>query len=177
MIYKKAKIEGAYLIELTSIEDERGTFVRQFCKNEFKNIGIEFNICQCNFSTNKKRGTIRGMHYQKDPHPEKKIVSCTKGKIYDVILDLRKNSPTYLQWQGIEMRENDNCCIYIPPFVAHGFQTLEDNSTVFYQLGEFFYPQSYDGVRYDDPAFGIEWKDIVPAVISEKDQNFSLYRG
>ena len=174
MIFEELEIKGAYLITLESIEDERGSFARQFCKKEFGKIGIDFNICQSNISTNKKRGTIRGMHYQKEPYPEPKIVSCIKGSVYDVIIDLRKDSPTYLKWIGTELTETNNKLLYIPPLVAHGFQTLEDNTTIFYQLGEFFHPECYDGVRFDDPAFGIEWKDIKPIIINERDKNYEL---
>ena len=172
MKFEKLKIEGAYLITLEPFEDERGTFARQFCKEEFLKQGIDFNICQCNISTNKKRGTIRGMHYQKAPYYESKLVSCVKGTVYDVIVDLRKESSTYLKWLGTELNEQNNKILYIPPLVAHGFQTLEDNSTVFYQLGEFFNPEYYDGIMYNDSAVGIEWKNIEPVIISEKDKNY-----
>lgn len=176
MKFEELDIKGAYLITLEPFKDERGTFTRQFCKKEFAKLGIDFDICQCNISTNKKRGTIRGMHYQKAPYLEPKIVSCVKGSVYDVIVDLREDSPTYLKWCGVELSETNNKQILIPPMVAHGFQTLEDDSTIFYQLGEFFYPEYYDGVRYDNPAFGIEWKDIKPIIISEKDQKYELIK-
>lgn len=174
MIFEELEIKGAYLITLEPYEDERGTFTRQFCKKEFEKQGINFNICQCNVSTSKKRGTLRGMHYQKEPYLEQKMVSCIKGSLFDVIVDLRKDSPTYLKWAGRELTESNNKLLYIPPLVAHGFQTLEDNTTIFYQLGEFFHPESYDGVRYDDPAFGIEWKDIKPIVINDRDKKYKF---
>ena len=131
-------------------------------------------MCQCNISSNKKCGTIRGMHYQKEPYPEPKIVSCIKGSVYDVIADLREDSPTYLKWIGTELSESNNKLLYIPPQVAHGFQTLEDNSTVFYQLGEFFKPEYYDGIRYDDPAVGIKWKDIEPIIMNDRDKSYKF---
>ncbi len=174
MKFEELQIKGAYLITLEPYEDERGTFERQYCKKEFLNAGIDFNICQCNISTNRKIGTIRGMHYQKEPYPEKKLVSCIKGAVYDVIVDLRKNSPTYLKWTGIELTEENNQQLYIPPLVAHGFQTLKDDTTVFYQLGEFFYPEYYDGIRYNDPTVGILWKDISPVIINERDKSYKL---
>ena len=174
MNFEELNIKGAYLITLEPFEDERGTFARQFCKNEFKKNGIDFEICQCNLSTNKKRGTIRGMHYQKEPYPEPKIVSCIKGAIYDVIVDLREDSETYLKWIGTELSESNNKLLYIPPQVAHGFQTLEDNSTVFYQLGEFFKPEYYDGINYDDPKIGIKWKDIEPIIMNDRDKGYKF---
>ena len=174
MIFEELEIKGSFLITLEPFEDERGTFTRQFCRHEFAKIGIDFNMCQCNISTNKKRGIIRGMHYQKTPYPEPKIVSCVKGSLYDVIVDMRKDSPTYLKWIGHDLTETDNKLLYIPPMVAHGFQTLEDDTTIFYQLGEFFHSECYEGVRYDDPAFGIEWKDIKPIIMNERDKNYAL---
>ena len=175
MKFEKIEIEGAYLITLEPFEDERGSFSRQFCKKEFEKAGIDFNICQCNLSTNYKKGTIRGMHWQKEPYAEGKIVSCYKGKIYDVIVDVRKNSLTYLKWYGIELTEDNNKMLYIPPYVAHGFQTLSDDTSVFYQLGEFFKKEYYTGVRYDDPAFNIAWKNITPVIINERDKNYALW--
>lgn len=174
MKFDKLGIEGAYLITLEPYEDERGSFARQFCADEFKKAGIDFNICQCNISTNKHKGTIRGMHYQKEPYPEKKLVSCIRGKVYDAIVDLRKNSKTYLKWLTFELSENDNKILYIPPLIAHGFQTLVDDTTVYYQLGEFFKSDYYDGIRYNDPKVGIEWKKIEPVIMNERDRNYRL---
>ena len=174
MKFEELKIKGAYLITLEPFMDERGSFARQFCKKEFEKAGIDFNICQCNISESKKRGTIRGMHYQKSPYLEPKMVSCIKGSLFDVIVDLRKDSPTYLEWIGTELTESNNKLLYIPPLVAHGFQTLEDNSTIFYQLGEFFQPDYYDGIRYNDPAVNIKWKPIEPVITNERDKNYTL---
>lgn len=170
----KTKINGAYLIELEPICDFRGSFARQFCKKEMAKFEIDFDICQCNISKNPKKGTLRGMHYQKDPYPEIKLVSCTQGKIFDCIVDLRKNSPTYLQWQAFELDDTNNKMLYIPANVAHGFQTLEDNSTVYYQLGEFFMPEYYSGIRWNDPKIGIEWPIIENLIINERDNNYEL---
>ena len=174
MKFTQLDIKGAYLITLDIFEDERGTFARQFCKDEFKKIGIDINLCQCNISTNKFKGTIRGMHYQKAPYLEPKIVSCIKGKIYDVIVDLRQDSSTYLKWCATELSDDNNKLIYIPPLVAHGFQTLVDDSAVYYQLGEFFKPDYYAGVRYNDPKIGIEWNNIEPVIMNERDRNYEL---
>lgn len=175
MKFTELELKGAYLIELEEFEDERGTFARQFCKNEFTNVGINFNICQCNISKNYKQNTIRGLHYQKAPFEEPKLVSCLQGSLYDVIVDLRKNSPTYLKWQAIELSEDNNKMIYIPPMFAHGFQTLENNTTIYYQLGEFFKPEYYDGLRYNDPKLKIEWKNFnYEPIMNERDKNYEL---
>lgn len=175
MKFRELDLKGAYLIELEEYRDERGTFARQFCKKELAKIGINFNICQCNISKNYKKNTLRGMHYQKEPFLEPKIVSCLSGKYYDVIVDLRKDSPTFLKWQGIELAANDNKALYIPPMFAHGFQTLEDNTTVYYQLGEFFNADYYAGVRYNDPKINIKWKDLESElVMNERDRNYEL---
>lgn len=174
MKFQELNLKGAFLIELEEFKDERGTFSRQFCKKEFTKYGIDFNICQCNISTNFKKNTIRGMHYQKEPFLEPKIVSCLTGSCYDVIIDLRKESPTYLKWEGVELKYN-NKLLYIPPMFAHGFQTLEDNTTIYYQLGEFFKPEYYDGLRYNDPKLCIDWKDFGYApIINERDKNYGL---
>ena len=169
-------IEGAFLIELDEFKDERGSFTRQFCKNELSKYGIDFDIKQCNLSKNYKKGVLRGLHYQKNPYPEIKLVSCFKGTIYDVIVDLRKESPTYLKWIANELSEYNNKTIYIPAGVAHGFQTLEDNSVVYYQLGEFFMPNYYSGVRYNDPAFNISWPDCDNIIIKERDKNYEFWQ-
>ena len=175
MKFIETELKGTYLIELEEFRDERGTFARQFCKNEFAKYDIDFNICQCNISKNYKKNTIRGLHYQKAPYLEPKLVSCLQGSFYDVIVDLRKDSPTYLKWQGFELSEKNNKMLYIPPMFAHGFQTLEDNTMVYYQLGEFFQPEYYDGLRYNDPKIGIEWKDFgAEPIMNERDKNYEL---
>ena len=175
MKFTELELKGAYLIELDEYRDERGTFARQFCKNELKKYGINFNICQCNISKNFKKNTLRGMHYQKTPYPEPKIASCLKGKVFDVMVDLRQDSPTYLKWLGFELSENDNKMLYIPPMFAHGFQTLEDNTTIYYQLGEFFVPEYYSGIRYNDPKIGIRWQDFgYNPIMNERDKNYEL---
>lgn len=167
------KIAGAFLIEQESMTDERGSFARQFCKNELATAGIAFDIKQCNISKNNYAGTLRGLHYQKDPYPEIKMVSCLSGSMFDVIVDLRQNSPTYLKWCAITLEGLDGKSIYIPAGVAHGFQTLTDDTTVFYQLGEFFMPGFYSGVRWNDPAFGIKWPECHHRTICERDRNYA----
>ena len=176
MIITPLDIDGAYRIQLEPFIDKRGSFARQFCQKELKDVGIDIDIRQCNISKNNKCGTLRGMHYQKMPYPEKKIVSCIHGAIYDVIVDIRPESPTFLMWTSIVLTEENNSLIYIPPGVAHGFQTLVDNAVVYYQLGEFFMPEYYAGVRWDDPAFGIKWPDHPHRIINERDMSYELFR-
>lgn len=188
MIFKETKLKGAYIIELECLEDERGFFARSFCINEFKKHSIDFNIVQCNISFNKNKGTLRGMHFQIDPYAEDKIVSCMKGKIYDVIIDLRPDSPTYCQWFALELTAPcsllpAHCSLlpahynllYIPEGFAHGFQTLEDDTVVFYQMSEFYHPECARGVRWDDPAFQIEWP-IYDKIMSEKDMCYNYWK-
>ena len=169
-------INGAFQIEQEPINDTRGSFARQFCKKELAAAGIAFDIKQCNMSKNTHAGTLRGMHYQKEPYPEIKMVSCLSGSMFDVILDLRKDSPTYLKWSAITLNGLDGHAIYIPAGVAHGFQTLEDNTTVFYQLGEFFMPEFYAGVRWNDSIFGIIWPECNQRIISDRDNNYVDWR-
>jgi dTDP-4-dehydrorhamnose 3,5-epimerase len=174
MIFSETKIEGTFIIEPELLIDERGFFARSFCKEEFDKLGLDSSIVQCNISCNNKKGTLRGMHYQLPPHEEAKIVSCTEGAIYDVVVDLRKDSRTYCQWIAVELTDNNLKMLYIPKGCAHGFQTLKDQTRVFYQVTNFFHPESGRGVRWDDPRFGIHW----PAgrkIISRKDKQFSEY--
>lgn len=175
MKFTELNLSGAYLIEFDEHIDERGAFLRQFCTKEFNQIGIDFNICQCNISKNNKKNTIRGMHYQKEPYSEAKIVSCIKGKLYDVFVDLREDSPTYLKWDSVELYENDNRMLYIPKMFAHGFQTLEDNTFVYYQMGEYYNSESASGLRYNDPKLNIQWKEFkYPPIMNERDKNYKL---
>lgn len=172
MIFTATKIDGVYIIEPEFLQDERGFFARSFCKEEFQNHGLETGIVQCNISYNKKKGTLRGMHYQAPPFEEVKIVSCIKGSIYDVVVDLRKDSKTYCRWFSEELREDNFKMMYIPKGCAHGFQTLEDETIVYYQMTEFYHPECARGVRWDDPVFGIEWP-IQRLIISKKDQLYT----
>jgi dTDP-4-dehydrorhamnose 3,5-epimerase len=172
MVFLETKLKGAYIVETEPIEDERGFFARTFCKQEFINHGLNPNIAQCNVSYNRHRGTLRGMHYQTTPHQEAKLVTCISGSIYDVIVDLRSDSPTFCDWLALELRAGGRRgMLYIPEGFAHGFQTLEDNSLVFYQSSEFYVPESYRGVRWDDPAFAIRWPHG-PRIISERDRSY-----
>lgn len=158
MIFTETELKGAFIIEIDPHEDERGFFARSWCENEFKEHGLNPRLAQCNISFNKKRGTLRGMHYQAEPYPEAKLVRCTMGAIYDVIIDLRKDSPTFKRWAAVELTAQNRRALYVPEGFAHGFQTLEDNTEVFYQMSEFYHPECARGVRWDDPAFGVEWR-------------------
>lgn len=168
MIFTETPLKEAYIIELERIEDERGFFARSWCVREFEEHGLNPNLVQCNISFNKKKGTLHGMHYQVAPHEEAKLVRCTKGALYDVIIDLRPDSPTFKRWFGVELTAENRKALYISEGFAHGFQTLEDSTEVFYQMSEFYHPESALGVRYDDPAFGIRLPLPVTAV-SKKD--------
>lgn len=171
MIFTETPLQGAYLIDLKRIEDSRGFFARSWCQNEFSEYDLETNLAQCNISFNAKKDTLRGMHYQAEPYAEAKLVRCTMGAIYDVIIDLRPNSKTFKDWFGVELTAENRRSLYIPKGFAHGFQTLMDNSEVFYQMSEFFYPESARGLRWNDPTFSINWqKDTL--IISERDQSY-----
>jgi dTDP-4-dehydrorhamnose 3,5-epimerase len=149
--------------------DERGFFARSWCEREFREHGLNSELVQCSISFNKERGTLRGVHYQAAPNPEAKLVRCTRGSLYDVALDLRPDSSTYLKWTAAELSAENHRALYIPEGCAHGFLTLEDQTEVLYQMSEFYYPEAARGVRWNDPAFGIEWPGKVE-VISERDR-------
>ena len=171
MKFIETPLDGAYIIEIEAIEDERGSFARSWCQKEFAEHGLNSRIVQCNISFNKKRGTLRGMHFQVEPFAEAKLVRCTRGAIYDVIIDLRENSHGLKKWFAVELTESNQRMLYIPEGFAHGFQTLEDNTEVFYQMSEFYYPEYSRGVRWDDPFFSIKWPDG-ERIISKKDQEY-----
>jgi dTDP-4-dehydrorhamnose 3,5-epimerase len=168
MIFTETKLKGAFVVDIEKHIDERGFFARIWCADEFATRGIDTTNAQFSVSFNKRRGTLRGMHWQVEPHAENKLVRCTRGGIYDVIVDLRADSPTYCQWVGVELTETNHRALFIPKMFAHGFITLEDNTEVFYQISERFAPESARGARYDDPAFGIDWHNKVQ-VIAQKD--------
>jgi len=169
-------LAGAYLIELEPLEDERGFFARSFCQNEFKARGLDPVVAQCNVSFNRKQGTLRGLHYQAAPHAEAKLVRCTRGAIWDVIVDLRKSSQTARQWHAVELTEDNRRALYIPAGFAHGFQTLADDTEVHYQMSEFYQPELARGVRWDDPTLAIRWP-IEKVIISPRDRAFPTLDG
>jgi len=175
MIFKETNLKGAFVIELEKREDERGFFARTWCKKEFEANGLETGLVQANLSLSRKAGTLRGMHYQAAPYEETKLVKCTNGALYDVIIDLRPNSPTYRQWFAVELAENNYKMLYVPKGFAHGFQTLVDNVAVFYLVTQFYSPSAERCVRWNDPQFGINWPDVNIRTISEKDKNWPDY--
>lgn len=171
MKFHKQQFEGVWLIEAEPIPDNRGAFRRHFCQKEFQEIGLEFNIVQTNISQNNKKHTLRGFHYQLPPHEEAKVLSCFEGTFYDVIVDLRPHSESYLKWMSFELRAGDNFSLYVPAGFANGYLSLEDSTTILYYMSEFYSPGSYTGFRYNDPLFSVEWP-AQPAVISDKDKGF-----
>ena len=175
MNFKETKLGGAFVIDLEMHEDNRGFFARAWCSREFEAHGLLGSLAQSNISFNREAGTLRGMHYQAAPHEEAKLVRCTKGAIYDVIIDLRPHSPTYLEWVAVELSADNYKMVYVPEGFAHGYQTLVDGTEVFYQVSEFYAPAAERGVRYDDPVFEINWSmDVV--LISSKDRNWPNYK-
>jgi dTDP-4-dehydrorhamnose 3,5-epimerase len=171
MIFTETKIKGAFIIDPEPLLDERGFFARSFCREEFRKQGLETDIVQCNISYNKKKGTLRGMHSQVPPFEEAKIVSCSKGSIYDVVVDLRRQSPTFEKWIAAELSEKNFRMVYVPRGCSHGFQTLDDNSIVYYQMTEYFHPECARGLRWDNPSIGIVWP-ISEMIMSERDKNY-----
>ncbi len=176
MIFNETKLNGAYIIEIEKREDERGFFARGWCQREFEAHGLTPHMAQANISLSKKKGTLRGMHYQVAPYAEAKLVRCTQGALYDIIIDLRLDSPTYQQWLGVELTADNYKMLYVPEGFAHGFITLEDFTEANYQVSQFYTPGAERGIRYNDPAFGIEWP-LEVQVISAKDQSWPDYLG
>jgi len=170
MIFTETELKGVYLIETEPLEDDRGFFARTFCREEFAKYGLNPQVAQCNLSYNRKKGTLRGMHYQIAPREEAKLVRCISGAIYDVIVDLREDSTTYCQWLSLELSARGRM-LYIPKGIAHGFQTLKDGTEVFYQMSEIYTHEYARGIRWNDPAFSIEWPHD-QRIISERDQSY-----
>lgn len=171
MKFTELPIRGAYLIELEPISDDRGFFARSWCKREFEALNLKCDLAQCNISFNTKRGTLRGMHYQIKPFQEAKLVRCTQGAVFDVIVDIRPESDSYRSWHAIELSAKNRSMIYIPPGIAHGFQSLMDDTEVFYQMSEFYTPECAHGIRWNDPLLGIQWP-IGNPVVSARDSSY-----
>jgi dTDP-4-dehydrorhamnose 3,5-epimerase len=169
MIFKETELKGAFVIELERFEDERGFFASVWSEREFAEYGLNSRLAQCNLSYNKKQGTLRGMHYQVKPYREAKLVRCTAGAIYDVMIDLRKDSTTFKQWIGVELTASNRLMLYVPEDFAHGFQTLAPDTEVVYQVSEGYSPGHARGVRWNDPAFGIEWPEADTRIIIARD--------
>ena len=176
MRFHSTFLEGVFRIELERQEDERGSFARSFCERDFRERGLEPVGVQSSVSYNRGRGIVRGLHYQAQPHPEAKLVSVTRGRIFDVALDLRRGSTTHCRWVGVELSAKTRDMLYVPPGCAHGFQTLEDDTEVFYQMSEFYHPELARGVRWNDPSFAIDWPLSAEAVLSKCDTELEDYR-
>lgn len=174
MKFTETKLKGAFIIELEEQQDHRGFFARTFCAQEFEDHGLKSTIAQCNLCFNPKKGTLRGMHYQIAPATENKLIRCTRGAIYDVIIDLRPESPTYLAHISVELTAENRRALYVPEMFAHGYQTLTDQTEVVYQMSEFYRPGYARGLGYDDPALGIEWP-LAISEISQRDRDWPLF--
>jgi dTDP-4-dehydrorhamnose 3,5-epimerase len=168
MIFTETKLKKAYIIEIKRIEDERGFFGRSWCRKELEDHGLNADLQQANTSFSKKKGTLRGMHFQVHPHEEAKLIRCVRGAIYDVIIDLRPDSPTFKQWTGVELTQDNYKMVYIPEGFAHGYLTLTDDTEVYYNVTAFYAPGAEKGIRWNDSSFQIRWP-ITPLIISEKD--------
>lgn len=173
MIYHQIPLQGAYIFDLEPFRDQRGFFVRTYCKNEFSAIGHSKEFVQCNHSMTKDKGTLRGLHYQVPPSAEIKLVRCISGEVFDVIVDLRKGSKTFLKYFGVVLSEKNFKMIYVPEGFAHGFQTLKNNTQMIYHHTAFYSPEHETGIRYNDPSIRINWP-LEPKNLTEKDQNYSL---
>lgn len=176
MIFLESRLRGAFVVDLEKNEDNRGFFARSWCEKEFLAHNLDPAITQCNISFNRSKGTLRGMHYQAAPFAEAKLVRCTAGSVYDVIIDLRPDSATYKQHVVEVLSADNHKMMYVPAGFAHGFQTLEDNTEVFYQMSQFYSPEHARGVRYNDPAFGISWV-VSDVVISDRDRDYPDFSG
>jgi dTDP-4-dehydrorhamnose 3,5-epimerase len=176
MIFTETELPGAYLIDIDEKPDDRGFFARTFCREEFEAHGLKPTVAQCNLSFTHRAGTLRGMHYQVEPATETKLIRCTRGAIFDVIVDMRRQSPTYLRHVGVELSADNRRALYVPELFAHGYQALEDGAEVSYQVGEFYTPGLERGLRHDDPVLGIDWP-LPVSTISGKDARWPLLEG
>ena len=171
MFFKEVGLKGAYIIEPEKFEDERGFFTRVWDREIFHSVGLNTNLIQCNISFNKLKGTLRGLHFQVKPYEEAKVVRCTKGSVFEVLIDIRKNSKTFKKWISVNLSAENYKLLYVPEGFALGFQTLEDNSELFYQMSQVYKPEYAKGIRWDDKTFNIPWPEMV-SVISERDKSF-----
>jgi len=176
MIFASTLLEGAFLIDIAPIEDQRGFFARTWCRQEFAARGLDAEIAQESVSYNRHRGTVRGLHFQRPPHEETKIVRCVRGAIFDVMVDLRPHSSSYLRWQGFDLTAENRRAVYIPKGFAHGFQTLAEHCEIAYQISTFYAPEAAGGYRYDDTAFRIAWP-LPSTMISERDLSWPKFAG
>lgn len=174
MRFQETRLKNAFILDVERLEDERGFFGRTWCQREFTDHGLESNLVQCSISLNRLKGTLRGMHLQLPPYAETKLVRCTQGAIFDVIIDLRQDSNTYKEWIGVELTAENRRALYVPKGFAHGFQTLADNTEVLYQMTEFFAPDYARGLLWNDPQFSINWPEPV-SIMSAKDQSYESF--
>lgn len=174
MIFRETSVAGAWVIEPEPREDERGSFARTWDADEFARRGLSSRVDQCSVSVTRRRGTLRGLHFQTAPHEETKLVRCTRGAVFDVVVDLRPQSSTFTQWFGIELTAENRLALYVPELCAHGLLTLSDDSEMYYQMSGRVAPHAASGVRFDDPTFGIDWPaDIL--VINDRDRSYSSF--
>lgn len=176
MNFVATPIDGAFVVELERLEDERGFFARAFCQREFEARGLNPGLAQCNVSFNHRRGTLRGLHFQAIPHEEAKLVRCTQGAVWDVIVDLRRACTSFKRWHAVELSARNRRALYVPEGVAHGFQTLADDAELLYLMSEFYHPESARGIAWNDPAFEIPWP-IAEPIISERDRALPRFEG
>ncbi len=176
MIFQETRLEGAFIIEPEPIEDPRGFFARAWCQREFQAHGLKTHLAQANIAFSRKRGTLRGLHYQAPPAAEAKLIRCVRGAIFDAIIDLRPDSPSYEEWLGVELTAENYRMLYVPEGFAHGYQSLLDDTEAFYMVSQFYTPGAERGIRWDDPAFGIEWPIREAPTVSEKDRGWPPYR-
>ena len=177
MIIKETNVQGAFIIEPQRFEDERGFFARAWSEDELAKLGVTARFIEGNFSFNKRRGTLRGLHYQAMPHGQAKLVRCTKGVVFDVGVDLRPESPTFCQWVGVELSAENRLMLYVPAEFAHGYQTLTDETEVWYQVTAPYVPESSRGARWNDPAFGVQWPDVPERIIIQRDRDYPDFTG
>jgi len=177
MKFTETGLDGAFVIEIEPRLDERGFFARGWCRREFEAAGIRINFVQANIAFSKNKGTLRGMHFQKAPHAEAKFLRCVRGAVFDVMIDLRTDSPTFKKWFGIELTADNHKMVFIPEGFAHGYLATVDDTEVFYLVSAFYSPDTEGGVRWDDPAFGVKWPMTGNLIISEKDKNWPDFRG
>lgn len=177
MIFEETPLSGAYVVRLQRIEDERGFFARTFCEREFAAKALAARMVQSNTALTRKAGTLRGLHYQTTPHDEAKLVRCIRGAVYDVMADVRPDSPTFRSWFGVELTAGNRTMVYVPEGMAHGYLALADDSELFYQVSAFYAPGAEQGIRWNDPAFGIAWPDGGDFILSDKDRGWPDFQG
>lgn len=174
MRFEETSLAGVYQVHAEPSVDDRGAFARLWCEREFANAGLDVRISQCSIATNRERGTLRGMHYQAAPHGETKLIRCTRGAVWDALIDLRPDSSTYRGWAGFELREGSGPMLYVPEGIAHGYISLENDTEMHYMINTPYVPEAARGVRWDDPAFRVEWP-MEPVRISDRDRGFALF--